>query len=142
MASETLSICLQTRLSKTRAPLQSIQSNYTLERVQIDLVDMHATLHKSNHWIVHVKDHFSNASFLYALTDKTAADAAKCMAEWMGIVGIPKIIQYDNGKEFKGILLILLKQYGIKILNRRLRYPQIQGLVEQANRVMKTKFRY
>jgi len=72
-------------------------------------------------------------------SDKTAAGVAKCMAELMGIVRIPKIIQCDNGKEFKGILLILLKQYGIKILNRRLRYPQTQDLVEQANGVMKTQ---
>jgi len=74
-------ICLQTRPSKTRAPLQPIQSNYTLEQVQIDLVDMHATPHKGSHWILHVKDHFSKASFLYAPTDKTAAGVAKCMAE-------------------------------------------------------------
>ena len=134
-------ICLQTRPCNTRAPLQPIQSNYTLERVQIDLVDMRTTPHKGNHWILHIKDHFSKASFFYALTDKTAAGVAKCMAEWMGIVGIPKIIQCDNGKEFKGVLLILLKQYGIKILNGRPRHPQTQGLVEQANGVIKTKLR-
>lgn len=32
---------------------------------------------------------------------------------WLGIVGIPRIIQCENGKEFKGILLILLQKYGI-----------------------------
>lgn len=38
-------------------------------------------------------------------------------------------------------MLILLKKYGIKILNGRPRHPQTQGLVEQANGVMKTKLR-
>jgi len=131
--------CLQDQACRTRAPLQPIQSNYTLERIQIDLVDMRARPHKSNHWILHVKDHFSKVTFLYALQDKTAAGVAKCMAQLMGIIGFPKIIQCDNGNEFKGELLILSKQHGIKIINGRPRHPQSQGLVEQ---VMKKKLRY
>ena len=55
--------------------------------------------------------------------------------------GVPKIIQCDNGTEFKGVLLILLRKYGVKILNGRPRHPQTQGLVEQANGVMKAKLR-
>lgn len=102
---------------------------------------MRATPHKENHWILHIKDHFSKYSFLYALCDKTAAGVAKCIAQWLGIVGIPHILQCDNGTEFKGVLLILLKKYGIKIINGRPRHPQTQGLVEQANGVMKTKLR-
>ena len=123
-------ICSQNRPSNTRPPLEPIKSHYTLERVQIDLVDMRATPHNGNHWILHLKDHFSKASFLYPLPNKTAASVAQCVGQWLGVVGIPKIIQCDNGTEFKGVLLILLKQYGIKILNGRLRHPQTQGLVE------------
>ena len=133
--------CLQSRPSNTRAPLEPIESSYTLQRVQIDLVDMRATPHNGMHWILHIKDHFSKLSFLYALSDKTATGVAKCVAEWLGIVGIPKIIQCNNGKEFKGVLLILWKKYGVKILNGRPRHPETQGLVEQANGVMKTKLR-
>jgi hypothetical protein len=133
------SICLQCRPSNTRAPLQPIVSGYTLQRVQIDLVDMRSTPHKGYHWILHIKDHFSKYSFLYPLVDKTAAGVAACIAAWLGVVGIPHIIQCDNGKEFKGVLLILLKKYGIKIVNGCPRHPQTQGLVEQANRVMKIK---
>jgi len=48
-------------------------------------------------------------------------------------------LQCDNGVEFKGVLLILLKKYGIKIINGRPRHPQTQGLVEQANGVIKVK---
>jgi len=102
---------------------------------------MRATPHNGYSWILHIKDHFSKFSFLYALHDKTPAGVAKCIAKWLGTVGISKIIQCDNGKEFKGGLLILLKKYGIKILNGRPRHPQTQGLVEQANGVIKTKLR-
>jgi len=135
-------VCLQTWPSNTRAPLEPIELKYTLQRVQIDLVDMRATPHNRYSWILFIKDHFSKFSFLYALRDKTIVGFAKCIAEWLVTVGIPKIIQCDNGKEFKGVLLILLKKYEIKILNRRPRNPQTQSLVEQAKDIMKTKLRF
>jgi hypothetical protein len=50
-------------------------------------------------------------------------------------------MQCDNRKEFKGALLILLRKYGIQIVNRAPRSPQTQGLVKQANRVVKAKLR-
>ena len=50
-------------------------------------------------------------------------------------------MQADNGKEFKGALLILLRKYGIQIINGAPRSPQTQGLVEQANGVVETKLR-
>lgn len=89
---------------------------------------MRATPPNGNHWILHIKDHFSKYSFFYALPDKTAAGVAKSVAQLLGA-------------EFKGVLLILLKKYGVKIINGRPRHPQTQGLVEQANGVMKTKLR-
>ena len=101
-------LCLQSRPSNTRALLEPISSGYTLERIQIDLVDMRTTPHNSYCWILHIKDHFSKFSFLYPLKDKTAAGVANVIAQFIGIVGVPKILQCDNGKEFKGILLILL----------------------------------
>jgi len=74
--------------------------------------------------------------------DKTAAGVAKCMAQLMGVIGFAKIIQCNNGNEFKRELLILSKQHGIKIINGRPRYLQSQGLVEQANGVMKKTLWY
>jgi len=50
-------------------------------------------------------------------------------------------LQCDNGAEFKGVFLILLKKYGIKIIYGRRKHPQTQGLVEKANGVMKVKLR-
>jgi hypothetical protein len=50
-----------------------------------------------------------------------------------------KILQCDNGKEFKGALSILLRRYGIKVINDALHTPQVQGLVKQANSVAKSK---
>lgn len=39
----------------------------------------------------------------------------------------------------KGAIIVLMARYGIKIINGRPRTPRTQGLMEQANRVMKDK---
>jgi len=79
-------ICLQNQPNKTRALLEPIILNYTLERVQMDLVDMQATPHNGYCWILHIKDHFSKFSFLFPLVDKTAIGVAHAVAQWLGIV--------------------------------------------------------
>lgn len=54
-------------------------------------------------------------------------------------LGVPDILQCDNGREFKGALLPFLKKHNIKLINGRPRTPRTQGLVEQANAVVKDK---
>ena len=54
-------------------------------------------------------------------------------------LGPPKILQSDNGTEFKGALTILLRQYGIQVINGRPRHPQSQGMVAKANHILKDK---
>lgn len=63
------------------------------------------------------------------------------MAQWFMLLGPPTIVQCDNGTEFKGALLILLRKYGIKCINGSPRSPQIQSLVEQGNYVVEQKLR-
>jgi hypothetical protein len=50
-------------------------------------------------------------------------------------------MQCHNGKKFKGALLILLRKYGIQIVNGAPRSPQTQGVVEQVSGVVETKLR-
>lgn len=50
-----------------------------------------------------------------------------------------EILQSDNGTEFKGICLELVKRYGVKVINGRPRTPRTQGLVEQANGTVKAR---
>jgi hypothetical protein len=49
----------------------------------------------------------------------------------------PRILQCGNGKEFKGVLLVLLQKHGIRVINGRPRTPSTQGLVERANGTVK-----
>ena len=60
-------------------------------------------------WIFHAKDHFSKFSYLAALSSKHAEPIAQAMAVWISFCGPPKIVQCDNGREFEGALLILLR---------------------------------
>lgn len=80
-----------------------------MERIQIDLIDMCHEPDGQYKWIRHIKDHFSKFSVLFALKSKTAAECADILATWMVLFGIPWIGQCDNGQEFKGVLLKLLK---------------------------------
>jgi hypothetical protein len=61
------------------------------------------------------------------------------MSEWISAFGVLIIIQADNGKEFKGVLKLLLLSHRIKIVNGRPRTSKTQGLVEQVNETVKEK---
>ena len=75
------------------------------------------------------------------MPNKKASTVARCLEAYIVHVRILDIIQYDNSKEFKKAALILLKNYGIKVINGRPQTLCMQGLVEQANGVMKDKLK-
>jgi hypothetical protein len=126
-------ICLRARPTRTRSP---IVREYTLERVHIDLVDMRPEPDRQYKWILHVQDHFSKYSWLYPLESKQAEEVADAIALFIGAFGAPKILQCDSEREFKSILLVLLRAYGIKVINGR---PRIPHTLVQANHTMKIK---
>ncbi|KFY81192.1 hypothetical protein V499_00018 [Pseudogymnoascus sp. VKM F-103] len=133
--------CTLNRPNTTKAPLVSIISGRAWERVQIELIDMRHDPSGQYKWILHIKDHFSKYTQLYPLKSKHAEPIADCFALFIAAFLPPKIMQADNGKEFKGALLILLRKYGIQVVNGAPRSPQTQGLVEQANGVVENKIR-
>ena len=51
----------------------------------------------------------------------------------------PKILQCDNGGEFKGDTRNICKSIGIKIVNSRAYHPQSQGKVERSHRYLRDK---
>ena len=56
-----------------------------------------------------------------------------------GYFGLPYILQSDNGKEFKNVLMAnLIESWDgeCTLIHGRPRHPQTQGLVEQANGTM------
>lgn len=132
-------ICHRKAHSKSKGPLKSIVTTRLFERVQIDLIDMTSTPDGNYVWICHMEDHFSKFHMLFPMTNKEAPTVARHIHTWISILGIFEILQSDNGKEFKGICLELMRRYGIKVINGRPRTPRTQGLIEQANGVVKDR---
>lgn len=122
--------CNERRTNLSRPPLQAIVSDCALHRLQIDLVDKRSASDRGYIWILHIRDHFSKFSSFYPLKSKTSQEVAFNVANWMGIMGVPLILQCDNGGEFKKVLKELIAHLRVQIINGRPRHPQTQGLVE------------
>jgi len=95
-------VCNLNVSNNSKPPLTAIEVNQTFERVQIDLIDMRHTPSDRYHWILHIKDHWSKYSQLYPLQGKEATPIADYIALWIMAFFPMKILQCDNGKEFKG----------------------------------------
>ncbi|KFZ23265.1 hypothetical protein V502_02250 [Pseudogymnoascus sp. VKM F-4520 (FW-2644)] len=113
-----------------KAPLVPIVTERAWEWVEIDLIYMRHEPSGQFKWILHIKDHFSKYTQLYPLKSKHAELIAEAFALFIAAFLPPNIVQADNGKEFKGALLILLRKYGIQVINGAPRSPQTQGLPE------------
>lgn len=69
------------------------------------------------YWICHFKYHFSKFTVLYPMPNKKAFTVVSCLKVFIEHIEVPDIVQYNNRKEFKRATLILLKNFGVKIIN-------------------------
>ncbi len=108
-----------------------------LKNVQIDLIDMRHMPDNDQKWILHVVDHWSKFHFPFPLPSKSALSVAQALQRYVfPIIGLPRIIQSDNGQEFVNQLIeeVVSRWPGqVQLVNGRPRHPQSQGLVEQAH---------
>ena len=112
-----------------------------LGRLQTDLIDIRIKLNGEYVWILHLKDHFPKFSILYTLKIKKAFEIAYYIGLFVCHLVVLEFLQYDNGRVFKGVLLVFHKKHNIKLIDRRLPTPITERLVEQANAVIKDKLR-
>ncbi len=127
------------RQNTMRSPLQPILVREILAKVQAHLIDIRMKSDSEYIWILHLNGHFSKFSMLYALTSKKASEITLYINLFVWQFGVLVILQCYDGREFKGILLLFLKKYNIKLINSRLQTPLTQGIVQQANAVVKDK---
>ena len=88
-----------------------------------------------------MKCHFSKFVWIRGLKAKTADEAANELSKWLNDNGYISILACDNGGEFKGKVIEICKQRGIKIIRGRAYYPQSQGSIKIANRIFKRRLR-
>ena len=107
------------------------------QRGQIDLIDlsMNPSSPDGYKYILNYQDHLTKFVILKPLKSKKASEVNECLLDIFTTIGVPEIIQCDNGNEFSEIQSKLLDVYwpNCKMVRSRPRHPQSQGSVERAN---------
>ena len=105
--------------------------------MQIDLIDMRHMPDDSYNYIAHYMDHWSKFHVMWPLMRKSAVEVAIGLAtKVFPCLGLPKILQSDNGREFVNEIVketLTLWPGQVFIINGRPRHSQSQGLVEKGN---------
>ena len=113
------------------------------ERWQIDLMDMRSDnieyQGETYRYILSIMDIYSRYVFLRPLSNKTSKSLKQAVESIVLEHGAPRIIQCDNGCEFKGFMNNLYKKYNIKIIRSSPFHPQPQGKVEKVHRSVRKK---
>ena len=123
-----------------KAPMRPIVALSPMERNQIDLVDMREFPPCSSdgneyRYVLSVIDVFSRYVILRPLHRKTAAEVSKQLIRIYCDIGAPRLIQCNQGTEFKGAVKELMKVLDVQIITSRPYHPQSQGKVRICNDV-------
>ncbi|CAF1013044.1 unnamed protein product [Brachionus calyciflorus] len=132
--------CQQCLMNKKRNKttglvVKPILSKNFNSRAQMDLVDMQTLPDGEFKWIMVYQDHFTKFIILRPLRAKTAVEVTNALFEVFSFLGIPAILQSDNGREFRNQIVVALKSMwpDLSLIHGRARHPQSQGSVERAN---------
>ena len=81
------------------------------------------------------QDHLPKFCTIRALTSKHASEIAFNLIEVSTLFGAPHILQSDNGREFRALVISELKLMWseLVIVHGKPRHPQSQGNVERSN---------
>ena len=83
-----------------------------------------------------VQDVFSRYVWLRALPSKASKYVAFALSDLYMEVGPPKVLQADNGGEFKKTVEKLYKNPAVKIVRSSPYHPQSKGKVERSPRAL------
>ena len=93
---------------------------------------------KPHQWVLHVTDHHTKYSWLFALHNKTAQEVLAKLQELFWLFGFLQTLHTDNSKEFKNNQMQKFCQnHGIQKVHGAPRKPSTLGLVERNNRTAK-----
>ena len=119
---------------KNKQKLKPVTSREVMNRIQMDIVDMtqnpvQISDDKIYRYVLVVLDVFSRFIFLRPLQSKSSTEVASVVMQIFSDVGPPKIIQTDQGTEFKGVVEQVMNKLKVKIIHSRPYHPQSQGKV-------------
>ena len=104
-----------------------------MQCIAIDAIYMPKTK-SGNKYILTLIDTFTRYTTLYAMSDLTAATAAKIMMNHMWVYGIPAKITSDNSTEYDEVFKEMLELLKIEKYRIHANSHQENGLVERANK--------
>jgi hypothetical protein len=125
--------------------LQVIPEGRVFERLEVDLFFMnysHEDGRSIKRPVIQVIDHKSKLRFARVLKDKAGEGVANFLKSIYAIIGPPRWLQSDNGKEFINEHVISLNaKWNVQFIHSSPYHPQTNGVVERANGVMKQAIR-
>ena len=135
-----LQCCEECHLRKAKKNIKSLvvkplSSTGFLSRYQVDLIDFRDMSEEHNksesglayRWLLVYQDHFTKFIRLRPLKNKCAKEVADVLEDIFCELGIPHILQSDNGREFKNdILYSLINENwpNTKVLHGKPRHPE------------------
>ena len=105
-------MCACKTAQKSVAPVKPILSPGFMRRGQVDLIDMTHDCDGDFKWIGHYIDHFTKFNFLWPQKRKRSTEVANCLIQHVfSVVGLPVILQHDNGTEFCNKVRIRIQDF-------------------------------
>ncbi len=119
--------------------LNMIISETIGSRAQVGLVDLSRRPDSDYKYVLRYVDHHSGFSHVAPLVDREAETVGLELVKILSSAVMPDILQSDNGGEFLGKYISIIKSHfkTIHIVKGRPRYPQSQGSVERSNGTFK-----
>jgi len=126
-----------------KATLKPVRTSDVYMRHQIDLMDMGSKGSvkmngKLYRYVLTVIDVSSRFVWLRPLTNKSSKDVAKELESIYMEHGAPRIVQSDQGGEFKEAVKKLCERIDIKLIYSRTRHPQSQSKVQRCHRSLRS----
>jgi hypothetical protein len=134
-------LCFPSRPSKKKhqAPLKMIYSPRFGHRAQIDLINMETKAIQGYNYILRYVDHLSGFAHVAVCRSKDANEVGMKLIQIISSSVIPEILQSDNGPEFVGKCIKMIKTFYdyIHIVKGRPYHPQSQGKIERGHATFK-----
>lgn len=121
-------IDVKTKIIITKGP----KERYIVDGFQLDPMTAEIT---GFSYVIEIIDHFSKFLKSYAIKENNSKNALLCIKDFCNSVGYPKIIQSDNGLEYKNsIISEFCESNNIVHIFSSPRHPQTNGCVEIAHK--------
>src|SRR3989338_6727736 len=104
----------------------------------VDLGEIRTTSKDGHNFFLVVIDICTRFILIRPLRDKSALTVARKLYRIFADLGVPRIVQSDNGKEFVNSVILQLKtQFGFKQRTITAYYPQANGAAENSVKLVK-----